>query len=132
MKRIKFFKGKASALTTPLMSVFAAFVIIFALITGFAFIITKIDATDFMLSVMSTVALCTGAYAGGYISGKRRRKNGLLMGILCGVFIFLTIVILSAIFSKAVESFSVPVKLILTLVCAGIGGVVGVNSKEGR
>ena len=83
-------------------------------------------------SVMSTAALGIGAYAGGYVCGKRQRRNGLLSGVLCGVFIFLIIVILSALFSKAAESFSVPAKLVLTLVCAGVGGVVGVNSKSSR
>ena len=73
-----------------------------------------------MLSVMSTAALGIGAYAGGYVCGKRQRRNGLLSGVLCGVFIFLIIVILSALFSKAAESFSVSAKLVLTLVL-GIG-----------
>ena len=99
---------------------------------AFAYVITKIDATDLMLSVMSTAALGIGAYAGGYVCGKRQRRNGLLSGVLCGVFIFLIIVILSALFSKATESFSVSAKLVLTLVCAGVGGVVGVNSKSSR
>lgn len=114
----------------PLFSAVIAFGIMLLIIGGFAFIITKIDAQDFMLSVMSTAALAVGAYAGGYISGKRRRRNGLLMGVLCGVFIFLIIVILSALFTKAAESFSVPTKLVITLVCAAAGGVVGVNSKR--
>ena len=92
----------------PLFSAVIAFGIMLLIIGGFAFIITKIDAQDFMLSVMSTAALAVGAYAGGYISGKRRRRNGLLMGVLCGVFIF----------------------LVITLVCAAAGGVVGVNSKR--
>jgi putative membrane protein (TIGR04086 family) len=81
---------------------------------------------------MSTFALCIGAFSGGYISGRRRRRNGLVLGVLCGVFIFAVIIIASHIFSKAAESFSMPVKLILTLVFAGIGGVIGVNSKIGR
>lgn len=132
MKRRSIFKGKMSFLYAPLISSLVAFAVIFLIIVVFAFIITKVDASDFVLSVMSTIALCVGAYTGGFVSGKHRRKNGLLMGILCGVFIFLTIVILSAVFSKTVESFSVPVKLILTLICAGIGGVVGVNSKNAR
>uniref|UniRef100_UPI003FD8D250 TIGR04086 family membrane protein n=1 Tax=Ruminococcus bicirculans (ex Wegman et al. 2014) TaxID=1160721 RepID=UPI003FD8D250 len=84
------------------------------------------------LSVMATAALGFGAYAGGHVCGKRQRRNGLLSGVLRGVFIFLIIVILSALFSKAAESFSVPAKLVLTLVCAGVGGVVGVNSKSSR
>ena len=85
-----------------------------------------------LLRLLVTVALCVGGYVGGYVSGKKQRRNGLLSGVLCGVFIFLAIVAISAVFSKTVESFSVPTKLILTLVCAGIGGVVGVNSKSGR
>ena len=133
MKHRSFIKNpKLAALSAPVTSALLSFAVMLVVLAVFAFIITKIDATDFMLSVMSTVALCVGAYAGGYVSGRKRRKNGLLMGILCGVFIFLTIVVLSAIFSKTVQSFSVPVKLVLTLVCAGVGGVVGVNAKDSR
>lgn len=118
--------------TSPLISAGAGLFLIFVVIAAFALIITKVDATDFMLSVMSTAALCIGAYFGGFISAKRTGRNGLLMGILCGVFIFLAIAVLSIFFSKAAESFSVPVKLILTLICAGAGGVIGVNSKHIR
>ena len=123
---------KLSAVAVPFFSSIAALIVIFLIILAFAFIITKIDATDFMLSAMSTTALCIGAYAGGYISGKRRRKNGLLMGVLCGVFIFLIIAVLGAFISKTVQSFPVSIKLILTLVCAGTGGIVGVNAKDNR
>lgn len=133
MKNNRFFSGKKlSALSSPALSACLGFGVVFLMILIFAFVVTKIDATDFMLSVMSTVALCVGGYVGGYVSGKKQRRNGLLSGVLCGVFIFLAIVAISAVFSKTVESFSVPTKLILTLVCAGIGGVVGVNSKSGR
>lgn len=107
-------------------------VVIGALILLFGYFISRIDATDIIISAMSTFALCTGAFSGGYVSGKRRRRNGLLMGILCGVFVFIIIILLSHFFSKTAESFSMPKKLVLTLICAGIGGVVGVNSKHGR
>ena len=123
---------KLSVLSSTAISACVGCGAIFVAVLAFAYVITKIDATDLMLSVMSTAALGIGAYAGGYVCGKRQRRNGLLSGVLCGVFIFLIIVILSALFSKAAESFSVPAKLVLTLVCAGVGGVVGVNSKSSR
>jgi putative membrane protein (TIGR04086 family) len=133
MKRRTIFKSRGVTLiTAPLASAIIAFAVILTVISAFSFLISKIDVSNLMLSAMSTAALCIGAYTGGYISGKRRRRNGLLMGTLCGVFIFLIIVILSRIFSKAAESFSMPVKLVLTLICAAVGGVVGVNSKGGR
>jgi putative membrane protein (TIGR04086 family) len=125
MKNNRFFGGrKLSVLSSTALSACVGCGAIFVAVLAFAYVITKIDATDLMLSVMSTAALGIGAYAGGYVCGKRQRRNGLLSGVLCGVFIFLIIVILSALFSKAAESFSVPAKLVLTLVCAGVGGVV--------
>ena len=127
MKNNRLFGGrKLSVLSSTAISACVGCGAIFVAVLAFAYVITKIDATDLMLSVMSTAALGIGAYAGGYVCGKRQRRNGLLSGVLCGVFI------LSALFSKAAESFSVPAKLVLTLVCAGVGGVVGVNSKSSR
>lgn len=131
MKLQKVFRyRRASYFTEPLIALASAFAVIIGVLCIFAFFLTKIDASDLTLSVMSTVALGTGAYAGGYVSAKRRKRNGLLMGVLCGIFIFLTIMILSAFFSKAVESFSPSAKLVVTLVCAAVGGVVGVNSRK--
>lgn len=121
---------KLAYLYEPLISAAAAFCIMLTVIGGFAFILTKIDVKDTAISVMSTAALGIGAYCGGYISGKRRRKNGLLMGVLCGVFIFLIVLILGALFSKAAQSFPLSAKLAVTLVCAAAGGVVGVNSRN--
>ena len=133
MRYLRSFRSKRSTLILPAAgSAVISCVVIGALIMVFGFFISKIDATDIIISAMSTFALCIGAFSGGYVSGKRRRKNGLIMGILCGAFVFMIVVLLSHFFSKAVESFSMPAKLVLTLICAGIGGVVGVNSKHGR
>lgn len=123
---------RLSVITTAASSAVFSCLVIGAAILIFAFFVARIDATDIILSAMSTLALCIGAFSGGYVSGKRRRRNGLLMGILCGVFVFIIIVFVSHFFSKAVESFSMTTKLVLTLIFAGLGGVVGVNSKQGR
>lgn len=121
-----------SVITTAAGSAVFSCLVIGAAILLFAFLVARIDATDIILSAMSTLALCIGAFSGGYVSGKKRRRNGLLMGALCGVFIFIIIVVVSHFFSKSVESFSMTTKLILTLVFAAMGGVVGVYSKHGR
>lgn len=123
---------KLSLFTTAAGSAIVSCFVTGAVIMILGFIVARIDATDIILSAMSTLALCIGAFAGGYVSGKKRRKNGLLLGALCGVFVFILIVVVSHFFSKTVESFSMPTKLVLTVLCAGIGGVVGVNSKHSR
>lgn len=123
---------KLSLFTTAAGSAIVSCFVTGAVIMILGFIVARIDATDIILSAMSTLALCIGAFSGGYVSGKKRRKNGLLLGALCGVFVFILIVVVSHFFSKTVESFSMPTKLVLTVLCAGIGGVVGVNSKHSR
>ena len=133
MRHSRFIRNKrASIVTTAAGSAVISCAVICAVVLLLAFFVSTIDATDIILSAMSTLALCAGAFSGGYVSGKRRRRNGLLMGVLCGVFVFIIIVIVSHFFAKTVESFSMTTKLILTLIFAGIGGVAGVNSKQGK
>ncbi|MFT3951063.1 MAG: TIGR04086 family membrane protein [Oscillospiraceae bacterium] len=103
--------------------------VIFVCMFGFSAVVTKVDASALMITVLSTAALCVGTYVGGYICARKRRKNGLMMGIICGAAIFFAVLIMSLIFTKAALSFSAGGKLILAMVCAGIGGIIGVNSK---
>lgn len=131
-KSRKFLNGRFSVVADTIFSSLMGFVIVFICVLFFAFIITKIDATDKIISVMSGIALCVGAYAGGYISAKKRRKNGLFMGVLCGLFMFLIILIIGSVFIKAISGCSPSVKLVLTLICGAVGGIVGVNSKSSR
>jgi putative membrane protein (TIGR04086 family) len=93
---------------------------------------TKFDAPEPLVSVMSSFSLCLGAYVGGYTAAKRRRQNGMIIGILTGIFIYCVIFFAGVIFAKNSISFSFLTKLIMTLICAAVGGVVGVNSKGKR
>ena len=82
MKNNRLFGGrKLSVLSSTAISACVGCGAIFVAVLAFAYVITKIDATDLMLSVMSTAALGIGAYAGGYVCGKRQRRNGLLSGV---------------------------------------------------
>ena len=131
-KRKRFTNVRLSVLTNTAFSALSGFAIIIVCILAFAFIITKIDVTDKVVSVLSSAALCAGAYAGGFISAKKRRKNGLFMGVLCGLFMFFIILIVSTFFIQTISGFSPSLKLILTLIFGAIGGIVGVNSKNNR
>lgn len=122
-------------LSAPICTAAASLIgfgVIFLMVLLIAFIITKLDVADNVISFMTSAALCTGAYVGGFISAKRRRKNGLLMGILCGVFIFFVIFVLSLLFAKTAGGMNGSSKLVLTLIFGAIGGVVGVNSKNNK
>lgn len=119
--------------------IFFVFVAILAgfLITGlvllfFSFILTKIDAPDNVIKLLSTVALGVGTYFGGYICSRHKHNKGIFRGALCGFAMFCIVVIFGAVFADTVLSFSATTKLILTLVCGAIGGIVGANSKFKR
>lgn len=115
-----------------LLSALCGFGAVFVSIILFSFIMTKIDVSESVLSVLTSLGLCIGAYVGGYVASRRRRKNGLLMGVLCGLFMFLIIFILSYFFAGTAGGFSASAKLVMTLICAGVGGIVGVNAKGRR
>lgn len=131
-KKRHFSQDKLSVLTSMFFSSVRGFAIVILLIFVFAFFITKIDVTDKIVKVLSSIALCTGAYVGGFFAAKKRRKNGLLMGLLCGLFMFFVIFVIGAVFIRTISGFSPSLKLVLTLVFGAVGGIVGVNSKNSR
>jgi len=123
---------KSSRLYCSVSSSLIGMVIIILCLLLFSILITKFDAPEIMVTIMSSLALCIGAYSGGYISSKRRRQNGLLMGIISGILIYCLILIVGLIFAKTAISFGILSKLILTLICGAIGGIFGVNSRKKR
>lgn len=123
---------KSSRLYCTASSSFVGIVVILICLIIFSLFMTKFDAPEPMVSVMSSLALCVGAYVGGYIAAKRKRQNGMIIGILTGIFIYCIIFFAGVIFAKNSISFSFLTKLIMTLICAAIGGVFGVNSKGKR
>ena len=132
MRNSRLFGNKKVAASTAFGSALLSCAVTVAVIMLLGFFVAKIDATDMILSAMSTFALCVGAFSGGYVSGKKHRRNGLLMGVLCGVFVFMIIILVSRFFAKATQSISLPSKLILTLIYSGLGGILGVNAKNGK
>ena len=123
---------KSSRLYCTASSSFVGIVVILICLLIFSLFMTKFDAPEPMVSVMSSLALCVGASVGGYIAAKRRRQNGMIIGILTGIFIYCVIFFAGVIFAKNSITFSFLTKLIMTLICAAIGGVFGVNSKGKR
>lgn len=114
------------------IAILAGFLITALVLLFFSFILTKIDAPDKVIKLLSTVALGVGTYFGGYICSKHKHNKGIFRGALCGFVMFCTVVVFGAVFADTVLSFSATTKLILTLVCGAIGGIVGANSKFKR
>lgn len=106
--------------------------VILICLMGFAMILSRLNASGIVLSVLATVSLCIGGYFGGYVCARKKRRNGLLQGVICGMIIFMIILFFGALFAKAALGISTGGKLLLTMLFSGIGGIVGVNTKKRR
>lgn len=131
-KRTSVNNFRSSRLYCTMNSSIIGIIITFGCLLLFSILMSKLDVPESIVAIMSSVSLCIGAYSGGYISSKKRRQKGLLTGIITGVVIYCIILCIGVFFAKNSISFTFVTKLILTLTCAAIGGVVGVNAKGKR
>ncbi|MBQ8378907.1 MAG: TIGR04086 family membrane protein [Oscillospiraceae bacterium] len=115
-----------------LISMAVGFLVIMGCLFVFSILVSKIDVPEGALKVMSMIALCAGAFAGGLACAKKRRKNGLFMGIVTGISMFVAVFVISLIFARTAVNFSAFSKFFWTVVCASVGGVVGVNSRRNK
>ena len=127
--RIRTKGGKPfSDMISVILSSLSGFAAVFIFILAVGWLMTKIDISEQIKSLILSLGLCIGAFAGGFIASHRRKQSGLLMGILCGLVMFGIIFVISYLFAGAAGGFKASTKLIITLISAGAGGIAGVNT----
>ena len=131
-KRRRFDRFRNSLFSRSLLSAGWAILVILLIVLAFAYLLTKIDVPESVVSAVTAAALCIGAYVGGYVGARKNRRNGLILGIMCGGIIFIILFLISVIFVKSTEGLSGGSKLFLVMLCGSVGGIVGVNSKNTR
>lgn len=95
-----------------------------ALISVFA------DIPDGALDVISALIFSAAAYLAGFVSTQICRSKGLVQGVICGLALFLTALLLSAAFKKIEFSDIAAMKFALSLCSGAVGGVKGINTKK--
>jgi len=95
----------------------------------FAFVMTGIDVSEGAIATFGSVSVCVGSYFFSFLVGKKRRKDGILIGILCGAISFSILIVINLLFLKNPFSSSFFSKLSMIIICSIIGGIIGVNSK---
>ncbi|WP_052446856.1 TIGR04086 family membrane protein [Candidatus Soleaferrea massiliensis] len=99
----------------------------------FSIIFTLQDMPEMATLPVGIVALVAGSYLAGYITCKMTHRKGAVLGALCGGILFLMVFITNLIVNHS-QPFSglFFTKLLIVLLSAIIGGVVGANSKKRR
>lgn len=120
---------KNSKLYLWLSSVGMGIVTTIACLMLFAFVMTRLDVSEGMVSSFGSVAVCVGSYFFSFLVGKKRRKDGILIGIICGGISFGVLIVLNLIFLRNPFTSAFFSKLSMIIICSMIGGIIGVNSK---
>ena len=123
-------KAKRRLLVTIVMGVLSFLGAVFLFLLIFAAVSVKLDAADNILSVMAAAALGAGCFSAAFITANRRRKKGLLTGLICGGIVFAAVLLCGFFFSECFTAGGVISKIMLVLSCSGIGGITGVNSRK--
>ena len=82
-----------------------------------------------LVAAMGCVSLCGGSFTAGFVAAKRRRCKGLLIGLACGIAMYLVTFLIGLLLLQSFAAAGTFSKLIFMVLCSCIGGVVGVNTK---
>lgn len=118
-----------SPIWSTILAVLAGLAVVLLLLLLFSLLISNIDASEELVAAMGCVSLCAGSFTAGFVAAKRRRCKGLLIGLACGIAMYLVTFLIGLLLLQSFAAAGTFSKLIFMVLCNCIGGVVGVNTK---
>ena len=112
-----------------MLAVLAGLAVVLLLLLLFSLLISNIDASEELVAAMGCVSLCAGSFTAGFVAAKRRRCKGLLIGLACGIAMYLVTFLIGLLLLQSFAAAGTFSKLMFMVLCSCIGGVVGVNTK---
>ena len=95
-----------------------------------AFILTNGLLPTQMTNIITLLSLGAGIFAGGIVSSRITKSAGLITGLITGFSVFLLITIIGLCKSSDTITYLTFVRLAVTVILGGIGGIIGVNKKD--
>ncbi|MEG1774771.1 MAG: TIGR04086 family membrane protein [Oscillospiraceae bacterium] len=97
----------------------------------FAFIMSKKDLPFALVNPLSVTSLIAGSMLAGFLSAHWLREHGMTVGALCGLILFLLLLLASAMTKFEIGTQAL-MKLAIAVISGAIGGVAGVNAQKRR
>lgn len=97
------------------------------------FMLVKIQ--NFPEALVVPVAIstaCIGAFFGGYFSARVKKNNGLAMGAVCSLLMFVVLLLIGSAFLGDAFGIVSLLRMGVMLISGAIGGVLGVNKRRRR
>jgi putative membrane protein (TIGR04086 family) len=118
------------------MQIIGAVTVGLVIVVGFAALfssfITSFDCPEEIEDCAGAVAVSIGSFCAGFIISRQRRRKGLFLGIICGLLIYAAVFCISAFFLGWIAEVGFFGKMFIVILCGGVGGVIGVNTKLKR
>ena len=102
------------------------------LMVVFALLMTFVDLSDGIVTLLGVVSLSTGALLGSYYVGTKIKKGGLLLGIINGFIIVILNFVLGIILKGLDFTPMFFVKILSVIISSLVGGVYAVNKVAKR
>lgn len=83
-------------------------------------------------AISASITAAVGAFFAGLTAAKKHGRNGMAIGALCGLILFLLFTLISLAAFKSMPSMATLIRLIIFLCGAAIGGIIGVGSSDKR
>lgn len=97
----------------------------------FALILTYTDFSDEFIKILSYLSVILSSYVTSFLAIKLIKKNGIITGLVSGLFVFLFIIILKLIFvGKVAFGINLLVLFIITIGISIINAIILVNKKR--
>ena len=97
-----------------------------------AAVITAKDMTPTTIQIAASFVLCFAAFIGGLAAGIINRKNGMKIGALTGALLAGIVLLIGVIYNGIEFKYLTPLKLLICVLPASIGGIIGVNKVAKR
>ena len=123
------FKGYFKKIFLGLLGFIALF---FLLTSVFAAVLTYVDLPDSAVTVMSMVIIAISNIVGAFIASKLNGKFGAIIGAIFGLLTFFIITAISLAVSQDSVTIMTLLKAIISVICAVLGGILGVNLQPKR
>lgn len=95
-----------------------------------ALLIRSVDISRTVITPLAIAASGIGAFAAGLTAALVARRNGLVLGAVCGLVLYLIILLTGCAVNSSVDGGYGVIKLAVLTVTGAIGGVLGVNRKK--
>lgn len=111
-----------------IIKIFLVFLLIStAMVFVFAAVIYFLEGGYEYSPLFATISVAVGCFAAAFVAGLKLKRKGILIGFAVGFSAFMLITLAALLVNSSAIGLHTLLRLFIMLLCAFIGGVLGVN-----